>query len=96
MRWFDFDNSYARELPGFYVSRNPDAVPSPRLLFLNRDLAAELGLDADALAGSDGAAVFSGNAVPTVPSRLRRPMPATSSGDSRRSSATAARCCSAK
>jgi serine/tyrosine/threonine adenylyltransferase len=64
MRFFDFDNTYARELPGFYVARNPDAVPSPRLLFLNLDLAAELGLDAEVLAGPDGAAVFSGNAVP--------------------------------
>ena len=64
MRFFDFDNTYARELPGFYVARNPDAVASPRLLFLNSDLAAELGLDTEVLAGSDGAAVFSGNAVP--------------------------------
>lgn len=64
MRFFDFDNTYARELPGFYVPRNPDAVPSPQLLFLNRDVAAELGLDADVLTSSNGAAVFSGNAVP--------------------------------
>jgi uncharacterized protein YdiU (UPF0061 family) len=64
MRLFDFDNTYARDLPGFYVARNPDAVPSPRLLFLNRDLAAELNLDADALAGPDGAVVFSGNLLP--------------------------------
>jgi uncharacterized protein YdiU (UPF0061 family) len=64
MRLFDFDNTYARELPGFYVARNPDAVPSPRMLFLNRDLATELGLDTEVLAGPDGAAVFSGNAVP--------------------------------
>jgi serine/tyrosine/threonine adenylyltransferase len=64
MRFFDFDNTYARELPGFYVARNPDAVPSPRLLFLNRELACELGLDGDRLAGSDGAVVFTGNLVP--------------------------------
>jgi len=64
MRFFDFDNTYARELRGFYVARNPDAVPSPQLLFLNRDLAVELGLDADGLGGFDGVAVFSGNAVP--------------------------------
>ena len=64
MRLFDFDNTYARELPGFYVARNPDTVPSPRLLFLNRELAGELGLDADRLASSDGAVVFTGNLVP--------------------------------
>jgi uncharacterized protein YdiU (UPF0061 family) len=64
MHFFDFDNTYARELAGFYVARNPDAVPSPRLLFLNRELADELGLASDVLAGSVGALVFSGNLVP--------------------------------
>jgi len=64
MRLFDFDNTYARELPGFYAAWSPNAVPSPRLLFLNRELAGELRLDADLLAGSDGAVVFSGNLVP--------------------------------
>nr|HRO61164.1 protein adenylyltransferase SelO family protein [Burkholderiaceae bacterium] len=64
MRIFDFDNSYARELPGTYVAWKPAQVPQPRLLFLNRPLAAELGLDADALGGPDGAALFAGNLVP--------------------------------
>ncbi|MCC7183674.1 MAG: YdiU family protein, partial [Rhodocyclaceae bacterium] len=61
---FGFDNSYARELPGFYVAWKPDPVPAPRLLYLNVPLAEELGLDAVALAGPDGAALFAGNAVP--------------------------------
>jgi serine/tyrosine/threonine adenylyltransferase len=61
---FDFDNSYARELPAHAVAWKPAAVPAPRLLFLNRELAEELGMDADALSGDDGAAVFAGNAVP--------------------------------
>jgi uncharacterized protein YdiU (UPF0061 family) len=64
MTHFDFDNSYARELPRHAVAWKPTAVPAPRLLFLNRELAEELGLDADALSDDDGAAVFSGNAVP--------------------------------
>ncbi|MCW5636477.1 MAG: YdiU family protein [Rubrivivax sp.] len=64
---FTFDNSYARELPGFYVAWKPAAVPAPRLLFLNRELAAELGADAAAvetLAGEAGAAWLAGNVVP--------------------------------
>ena len=55
---FGFDNTYARELPGAYVPWQPAAVPAPRLLFLNDPLAAELGLDAAALRGPDGAALF--------------------------------------
>jgi uncharacterized protein YdiU (UPF0061 family) len=61
---FPFDNSYARDLPGFYVPWKPAEVPSPRLLFLNRPLAEELGLEADALLGDQGAAIFAGNRVP--------------------------------
>jgi uncharacterized protein YdiU (UPF0061 family) len=61
---FAFDNSYARDLPGFFVPWKPAAVPAPRLLFLNRALAAELGLEPEALQGEAGAALFAGNAVP--------------------------------
>ncbi len=59
-----FDNSYARELPGLYVAWPPAQVPAPRLLYLNRGLAEELGLDPQALAGDTGAALFAGNLVP--------------------------------
>ena len=61
---FAFDNSYARELPDHAVAWKPAAAPAPRLLFFNRPLADELGLDAAALAGEEGAAVFSGSRVP--------------------------------
>ena len=61
---FRFDNTYARELEGFHVPWKPVAVAAPRLLFLNRPLAAELGLDAQALAGEAGARIFAGNEVP--------------------------------
>jgi uncharacterized protein YdiU (UPF0061 family) len=64
MPHFVFDNSYARDLPGHAVACKPASVPAPRLLFLNRELAEELGLDADALSGDDSAAVFAGNVVP--------------------------------
>ncbi len=61
---FAFDNSYARALPGAYVAWKPAAAPAPRLLYLNEALADELGLDAAALRGPEGAALFAGNVVP--------------------------------
>ncbi len=61
---FGFDNSFARDLPGFFVDWPPAPVPRPRLVRLNEALAVELGLDPEALRGEAGAAVFSGNAVP--------------------------------
>jgi uncharacterized protein YdiU (UPF0061 family) len=64
MLHFDFDNTYARELPGFYVLCKPASVPAPRLLFLNDALATELKLDAPALNESDGAALLAGNTLP--------------------------------
>ena len=61
---FTFDNSFARELPGFYVAQRPAIVRAPRLLYLNRPLAEELGLDLDSLDDEAKAAVFAGNTVP--------------------------------
>jgi uncharacterized protein YdiU (UPF0061 family) len=61
---FHFDNSYARELDGFFAPWQAAQVPRPVLLKLNHALAAELGLDADALHGPLGAAIFSGNLAP--------------------------------
>jgi uncharacterized protein YdiU (UPF0061 family) len=61
---FRFDNSFARELPTAYVAWRPALAPQPRLRFLNHRLADELGLDAQALEGEVGAAIFSGNALP--------------------------------
>ena len=63
--FFPFDNTYARELPGFYQACQPERARAPQLLFLNRGLADELrlvlgGQDDDALA-----ALFSGNELPT-------------------------------
>ena len=61
---FAFDNSFARELPGFYVAQRPAIVRAPRLLYFNRQLAEELGLDLDSLDDEVKAAVFAGNTVP--------------------------------
>ncbi|MGQ9860954.1 MAG: protein adenylyltransferase SelO [Thiobacillaceae bacterium] len=61
---FAFDNSYARELPGFYVACQPVTVPLPVLLFFNRGLAEELGLDIGDLDTAALARLFSGNELP--------------------------------
>jgi uncharacterized protein YdiU (UPF0061 family) len=59
-----FDNSYAR-LPAALFSRvMPQPVRRPALALLNGGLAVELGLEPQALAGDDGAAIFAGNTVP--------------------------------
>ncbi len=61
---FAFDNSYARNLEGFFVPWQAAEAPAPKLLLLNRSLAEELGLDPDALDGETGAAIFAGNLAP--------------------------------
>jgi serine/tyrosine/threonine adenylyltransferase len=61
---FAFDNTYARELEGYYVAWKPTPAPAPQLVKLNRELAGELGVDADALALPEGVAILAGNAVP--------------------------------
>ena len=67
---FAFDNSFARELTDLYEPWQPAAVPSPKLLALNAELATELGLDADALRSPEGVAMLVGNAVPDGSSPL--------------------------
>jgi len=61
---FAFDNTYARELEGFYVNWKAAQVTRPRLVQLNRELAEELGLDAGALDSEEGARIFAGNETP--------------------------------
>ena len=61
---FALDNSYVRELDGLYEPWQAARAPAPRLLALNEELAAELGVDADALRGPDGVAVLAGSATP--------------------------------
>ncbi|WP_068115441.1 protein adenylyltransferase SelO [Tropicimonas marinistellae] len=58
-----FDNSYARLPERFFVRQSPVPVKAPELLLLNRGLAAELGLDADALQTPDAVQILAGNAV---------------------------------
>ena len=58
-----FDNSYARLPERFFALTPPTPVAAPRLVRLNRPLAAELGIDADWLENPEGVAVLAGNAI---------------------------------
>jgi serine/tyrosine/threonine adenylyltransferase len=61
---FTFDDSFVRELDGLFRPWRATPAPAPRLLALNEQLAAELGLDAEALAAPEGVAALVGNSVP--------------------------------
>jgi serine/tyrosine/threonine adenylyltransferase len=64
MAGWRLEHTYA-ELPELFHSRvAPTPVAAPRLVAFNRPLAAWLGLDADALDGPEGAAIFAGSALP--------------------------------
>ncbi len=61
---FNFDNSFARELEGFFVPCKASKVPEPSLLIFNQLLADELNLDARTLQTPLGAEILSGNQMP--------------------------------
>jgi uncharacterized protein YdiU (UPF0061 family) len=61
---FALDHSYVRELEGLYVPWQGAAVPEPRLLALNEDLAVELGVDPEALRTDRGVEVLAGAVAP--------------------------------
>jgi uncharacterized protein YdiU (UPF0061 family) len=61
---FSFDNSYSRLPERFFARLPPTPVPTPDLVRVNAGLAAELGLDVEALASADGADILSGSRVP--------------------------------
>jgi uncharacterized protein YdiU (UPF0061 family) len=61
---WNLDNSYARLPESFFSFCHPTPVRSPKLAVLNNDLARSLGLDPEALSGSEGAEVFAGNRIP--------------------------------
>ncbi|WP_420332594.1 protein adenylyltransferase SelO [Roseibium sp.] len=67
---FQFDNSYARDLEGFYVAWEGDKVPEPQIVLFNRELAEELGLDPAALKTPYGTKVFAGIESPEGASPL--------------------------
>jgi serine/tyrosine/threonine adenylyltransferase len=61
---FNFDNSFARSLEGFFKLCQAEPAVDPKLLQFNHALAEELGLDPVALDSEAGLAIFSGNAAP--------------------------------
>jgi uncharacterized protein YdiU (UPF0061 family) len=67
---FDFDNTYARDLDGFYLPWQGADVPAPQIVRLNVELARELGLDPEALNSAQGAAVLAGSVAPDGASPL--------------------------
>lgn len=61
---WNFDNSYSRLPDIFFTRTEPTPVRSPESIILNRPLAADLGLNAQALESDAGVVVFAGNKIP--------------------------------
>ncbi|MFO0799365.1 MAG: YdiU family protein [Gemmataceae bacterium] len=59
-----FDNTYARLPTALFTPARPASFPAPKVAVLNHRLAAELGLDLDALPPDAAAAVFAGQLPP--------------------------------
>lgn len=59
-----FDNSYARLPESLFDPATPVAVPEPRVVIVNHDLAAELGLQLGTLTPDASAALFAGQELP--------------------------------
>ena len=64
MSGWRLERTYASLPELFHAPAAPTPVQDPRLVVLNRPLAGRLGLDADALDTTEGAAIFAGNALP--------------------------------
>ncbi|GAA0338281.1 YdiU family protein [Bacillus carboniphilus] len=61
---WNFDNSYARLPKLFYNKVDTNPVQDPGLVILNKELAASLGLNTEALQTEDSISVFAGNKEP--------------------------------
>jgi uncharacterized protein YdiU (UPF0061 family) len=62
---FPFQNTYAALPDGFFARVAPTPVASPRLIKLNRPLAARLGLDPDRLESPEGVEILAGKRIPS-------------------------------
>lgn len=60
----EFQHSYAEQLPGFFVSLEPEPAPNPSLLQFNTALAHDLGLDCEHFTPDVVEQLFSGNSLP--------------------------------
>lgn len=61
---FVFDNTFAREMEGFWVQARPARASEPRMVAFNGVLAEELGLEAPWLESERGARLFAGAELP--------------------------------
>lgn len=61
---WNLENTYAKLPESFFKRLNPTPVRSPKLVILNHQLAASLGLNDKGLESNDGIAVFAGNQIP--------------------------------
>lgn len=61
---FDFDNTYAHELEGFYAPWEGEKAPNPKIAVFNEALAKDINLDAATLNTDKGAAILSGSVTP--------------------------------
>jgi serine/tyrosine/threonine adenylyltransferase len=58
------EHTYASGLPEFHAPAQPAKAPAPRLVFWNRELGDQLGLDQNGTSEETLAATFSGNELP--------------------------------
>lgn len=61
---WNFDNSYSQLPSAFFTRQAPTKVHAASPVLFNQKLAQSLGLDINALAGSAGTDIFSGNTLP--------------------------------
>ncbi len=61
---FAFDNTFVRDLEGLFVPWQGDVAPDPRVVVLDEDVAAELGVDPDALREPDAVTALAGGVAP--------------------------------
>ncbi len=67
---FNFDNTYAKQLEGFYSACQSAVIPSPKLIKINSELAKQLNLNLDGSTVSEQLNIFSGNELPDESSPL--------------------------
>ncbi|MDH5634075.1 MAG: YdiU family protein [Gammaproteobacteria bacterium] len=64
MKPITFSNHYAALGDAFFQRVDPTTVQQPGLIRLNRELAAQLGMDVDSVPDADWAEMFAGNRIP--------------------------------